>query len=135
MVPIATETFGVHLMMDCYGADPEALANPEALRGMMLEIVRRLGMHQIHEPVVVEVGPKNRKDPGGLSGFLLIAESHISFHTFPKRQFATIDVYTCQNDVDADVVAHVLSGTLRYQNIERFTQRRGIRYPSENLVE
>jgi len=135
MMPLVIETFGMHLMMDCYGADPITLADPEALRQMMLEIVQRLGMHQIHEPVVVEVGPKNRKDPGGLSGFLLIAESHISFHTFPKRQFATIDVYTCQNDVDAEIVAHVLSDTLRYQTIERFAQRRGISYPSVNLVE
>ena len=61
-----------------------------------------MGMHAINEPVVVEVGPKNRKDPGGLSGFVMIAESHISFHTFPKRGFVTIDVYTCQNELDTD---------------------------------
>jgi len=32
----------------------------------------------------------------------MIAESHISFHTFPKRGFVTIDVYTCQNELDTD---------------------------------
>lgn len=73
-------------------APKHRLNDAVALRRMLEEVPASLGMHAISEPVVVEVGPKNRKDPGGLSGFTLIAESHISFHTFPERGFVTIDV-------------------------------------------
>ena len=96
------EQFGIHYMLDGYGASPEILSDVKALRNILDTLPGRMGMHVINEPVVVEVGPKNRKDPGGLSGFVMIAESHISFHTFPKRGFVTIDVYTCQNELDTD---------------------------------
>ena len=89
-----TETFGLHLMVDGYDADESLLRDKEALLQILDAIPKSMGMHCISDPVVVEVGPKNRKDPGGLSGFVLIAESHVSFHTFPKRGFVTIDVYT-----------------------------------------
>ncbi|MCD5381570.1 MAG: S-adenosylmethionine decarboxylase [Candidatus Pacebacteria bacterium] len=59
-------------------------------------------MFPICEPVVAEAGSNNKKDPGGLSGFVMIAESHVSLHTFPNRGFVTIDVYTCQNDLGTD---------------------------------
>jgi len=130
-----SETFGMHLMLDCYGADPSALAASAVLRAMMMEVVERLSMHQIHDPVVVEVGPKNRKDPGGLSGFLLIAESHISFHTFPKRGFVTIDVYTCQNSIDTEMIVDVIARHIKHIRHDMIVQPRGTTYPSKNVVD
>src|SRR6056297_2110897 len=92
--------FGVHFMVDGYGADPAVLSNAPTLTALLRDTPTQLGMHTITEPVVVEVGPMNQKDPGGLSGFVLIAESHMSFHTFSNRGFVTLDVYTCQNSLD-----------------------------------
>jgi S-adenosylmethionine decarboxylase len=129
-----TEQFGVHLMFDGYGASPAQLANREMLRSMLLDIPRQLGMHTICEPCVVEVGPMNRKDPGGLSGFVMIAESHISFHTFPARGFVTADVYTCQNDLDCQRVKQLLSSAFRVESADVVVVPRGTRYPSDNLV-
>jgi len=45
-----------------------------------------------------------KKDPGGWSGFVIIAESHISIHTFPARRFVSIDVYTCKNGLKKDFI-------------------------------
>ena len=95
-----TEQFGVHLRIDGYGASGELLTDAERLRGLLERLPGEMGMYAICDPVVVSVGPNNRKDPGGLSGFVMIAESHLSFHTFPSRGFVTIDIYTCQNDLD-----------------------------------
>jgi len=92
-----------------------------------------MGMHAINEPVVVEVGPKNRKDPGGLSGFVMIAESHISFHTFPKRGFVTIDVYTCQNELDTDKLTREFTDFFKLQDVDEYTKKRGTKYPVENI--
>lgn len=129
-----TEQFGVHLMFDGYGASPERLANLDMLRGLLRNLPRALGMHAICEPCVVEVGPLNRKDPGGVSGFVMIAESHISFHTFPARRFVSADVYTCQNDLDTEKVKDLLSMAFSAESAEVKVVPRGTRYPSENLV-
>ncbi len=132
--PLATETFGVHLMLDIYHADPARLADAAGLNRLLDALIAALGMHPIHETVVVDVGPKNRKDPGGLSGFVMIAESHISIHTFPRRGFASMDIYTCQPDIDAGLAQALVRQSLAGIDIDCFRQPRGIRYPSADLV-
>ena len=128
-----TEQFGVHFMMDGYGADAATLKDEVMLKAMLHDIPAAMGMHIINEPVVVSVGPKNRKDPGGLSGFVMIAESHISFHTFPERGFVTIDVYTCQNDLDTEKLKAQFTEVFKIQSSDCYIQKRGTRYPAENI--
>lgn len=131
---MATEQFGVHLMLDGYDADPALLADADRLRRILDGLPAEMGMHPLHEPVVVEVGPKNRKDPGGLSGFVMIAESHLSFHTFPARGFVSIDIYTCQNDLDIARVSARLRGAFGIRDADTHVQKRGLRYPADNLA-
>ena len=133
--PPSFETFGVHLMLDCYLADPNRLSDESMLSSMLMELVSKLGMHAIHSPVVLEVGPMNRKDPGGLSGFVLIAESHISFHTFPKRRFVTVDVYTCQGSLPEKALVEEFRRYFCFERHEIFVQRRGTRYPTYDLLD
>ncbi|MCL4149219.1 UNVERIFIED_CONTAM: hypothetical protein GTU68_007579 [Idotea baltica] len=63
----------------------------------------------------------------------MIAESHISFHTFPARGFVTIDLYTCQTDVDREKVINRLKLAFCLTDADVYVQDRGMRYPSENL--
>ncbi|MCF1708427.1 S-adenosylmethionine decarboxylase [Tabrizicola sp. J26] len=128
-----TEQFGLHLMIDGYDADPERLADAPLLEGLLVSLPDRLGMHRICTPVLVNVGPMNRKDPGGLSGFVMIAESHFSLHTFPARGFVTLDIYTCQNSLDTDAITGHLAEALGMSDFDVFVQPRGLRYPSQNL--
>ncbi len=129
-----TEQFGVHLLLDAYGADPELLSDPELLRSVLIDVPRQLGMHPISTPIVVEVGQQNRKDPGGLSGFVLIAESHISFHTFPKRRFVTADVYTCQGELDTELLLSAFRLAFGTQDFDVSIIPRGVRYPVANIA-
>lgn len=133
MTQIPEITFGTHFMLDGYGCPSHLLKDVNALKSMLLSVPASMGMHTISEPLVVEVGPKNRKDPGGLSGFVLIAESHISFHTFPDRGFVTIDVYTCQDELDTVKLTKELTGAFEIQSSDTYLQKRGTRYPSENI--
>lgn len=128
-----TEQFGVHLLFDGYNANKELLANKEHLTRLLTELPRKMGMHTISEPTVTEVGPLNKKDPGGISGFILIAESHISYHTFPDRGFVTADIYTCQNDLDAEKFITLLAEVFGTNDYDTQVIKRGLRYPAENL--
>jgi S-adenosylmethionine decarboxylase len=128
-----TEQFGVHLMFDGYSANPDLLGNREHLTKLLSEIPSKMNMHTICEPVVVEVGELNEKDPGGISGFVMIAESHISYHTFPKRGFVSADVYTCQNDLDVERFTVLLAEAFGTTDYDTHVQKRGLRYPSQNI--
>lgn len=129
------EQFGVHLMVDGYGAPFSKLRDKELLKHMLDTIPAKIGMHNISEPYVIEVGPKNRKDPGGLSGFVLIAESHLSFHTFPSRGFVTIDMYTCQDELPIDTLITEFKTVFEFKDAETHVVKRGSKYPTENIYE
>lgn len=64
---------------------------------------------------------------------MMIAESHISFHTFPARGFVTIDLYTCQNDVDTEQICARLIAAFGINDADVFLQNRGLRYPVANI--
>ena len=125
--------FGVHLMFDGYGCPETVLKDTLVLESILRNIPADLGMHPICEPVIVSVGPNNRKDPGGLSGFVMIAESHISIHTFPKRGFVTADVYSCQSDLDVERLTQSFAELLQAASFEKYVQERGKRYPDSDV--
>lgn len=128
-----TMKFGVHYMLDGYNADVNLLNNKEALLKMLNTIPGEMGMHAISQPLVIEAGPNNRKDPGGLSGFVMIAESHISFHTFPNRGFVTIDVYTCNDELSTDQLTQKFISAFGIKNYDEKVVERGTKYPIEDI--
>ena len=129
-----TEQFGIHIMVDGYNAPRQLLANRAYLWRLLEDLPKLIGMHSIAEPQLVEVGELNPKDPGGLSGFVMIAESHISFHTFPARGFVTMDLYTCQSGIDRESVIALLKSSFALKDADVFVQERGMRYPAHNLM-
>ncbi|MCF6249922.1 MAG: S-adenosylmethionine decarboxylase [Methylococcaceae bacterium] len=125
--------FGVHLTLEGYGACREKLADMNFILSWLSNVPAEIGMHKIAEPLVIEVGKQNPKDPGGISGFVLIAESHISIHTFPLRCFLTADVYTCQNDLDTKNIKSKFRDAFNLHEIEAQLIIRGLRYPQHNI--
>lgn len=90
----------MHLVIDGHGCDPGQLADAELVRGFLDEFPDRIRMTKITPPAVYTYqGPK--PEDWGVSGFVIIAESHISVHTFPDRGYVNIDVFSCK-EFDAD---------------------------------
>jgi S-adenosylmethionine decarboxylase len=131
----AAAGFGVHLTLDGYGGARHRLADLDHVRACLAELPELLGMHKLIEPMVVEVNQLSDKDPGGLSGYVLIAESHISIHTFPLRGFVSADVYTCQNSLDVERIHQYFEEAFALRDIESNFIRRGTRYPQDNIYE
>ncbi len=88
--------FGPHLMIDGYGCDRAKLDDEALVRGILEELPSELGMKILGEPVVEKYGGNGGHDPGGISGFVIITDSHISIHTVPKKGFVSVDVYSCK---------------------------------------
>jgi S-adenosylmethionine decarboxylase len=57
-------------------------------------------------------------DPVGVSGVLLIAESHVSVHTWPEDAFVAVDIFTCGEEMDAEIAIDVLTQGFRAAQVD-----------------
>ena len=129
----AAPGFGVHLTLDGYGGSARLLADADHVLACLGELPDRLGMHKLMDPVLVEVGQLGPKDPGGVTGFVIIAESHISIHTFPLRGFVSADVYTCKNSMDTEQICQYFTEAFALEDLEVNLVKRGTRYPQRDI--
>lgn len=83
---MSTEDMGRHLIIDLFGA--VNLDCPQTLARAMDEIISATGATLLHQYL-------HRFEPHGLTGMACLAESHISFHTWPERGAAAFDIYMC----------------------------------------
>lgn len=125
--------FGEHLTIDGYDGDSEKLNDKNLILKSLDELPEILGMKKLSEPQVHYAPDNNRKDPGGWSGFVIVAESHISIHTFPKRGFLSADVYSCKNGLNIDFIANYFKEKFDLKNLETNFIKRGTLYPLKNI--
>lgn len=124
--------FGLHLTYDAYGCPIEFLSKKEVVRKALNIIPKILKMRKLHQPFVLRALGNNIKDPGGFSGFVIIAESHVSIHTFDKRGFVSADIYSCK-DFDIKSAIGELNKLFNPKKIETNIVIRGKEYPSGNI--
>lgn len=124
--------FGKHLMLEIYNCPSEVLNDANTLYKALDELPGKIGMTKLTLPYIVFAPGNNTKDPGGWSGFVIIQESHISLHTFAKRRFVTIDVYSCK-EFDVETALSYFKHLFRSDDFEYNVEVRGSRYPQENL--
>ncbi len=122
--------FGTHLTLDGYGADRGALNNMDLIFTVLNDLPSILDMHKIMTPYVIRFDGNDKKDAGGYSGFVMIAESHISIHTFPEKGFVTIDVYTCQGELNAKTCNAYFGKLFGVKSWEQHLIKRGRKYGS-----
>jgi S-adenosylmethionine decarboxylase len=82
------KTLGRHVIAEFYDCRPELLADPDYVRAVMLQTARVIGATIVAESF-------HTFSPQGVSGTVIIAESHLSIHTWPENGYAAVDVYTC----------------------------------------
>lgn len=130
---LAKPHFGLHITVDAYGCDSKVLNSNAKSVQFLNALVRQLQMKKLIEPVVVQAAANDKKDPGGYSGFVIIQESHISIHTFPKRKFISIDLYSCTdfNTRDAQAFVKKYYGA---KSLEVNIVVRGKRYPMKDII-
>lgn len=81
--------FGPHLTIDGISSDKKSLANMTHIYSFLDQCPKKIDMTKITEPYIVKVDH-------GFTGMVLIAESHISVHTYPKTGKVFIDIFSCK---------------------------------------
>ncbi len=85
----------MHVIVDGFGGDPEQLADENVVRAVLDLYPDEMGMTKIAPPTVVRYRGTKPED-WGVSGYVMIAESHISVHTFPERRLIWADIFSCK---------------------------------------
>lgn len=85
----------MHLVIDGYGGDTAKMWDAELVRQFLTDYPDSLGMTRITDPRVLDYQAPKPED-SGVSGFVIIAESHISIHTFPEKSYVNIDIFSCR---------------------------------------
>lgn len=129
---LTVEAYGPHLVLDGYECDPQRLADLECVYGFLDRAPDIIGMTKIMPPYVFKFAPLPPHPPedAGISGFVIIAESHISVHTYPERAYLSADVFSCK----AFPVEKAVNFLVDHFRIGRWEHRvfdRGLEYPRD----
>ncbi len=119
----------MHLAIDGYGADPTTLSDEDLVLRFLDEYPDVIGMTKVAPPQVYTYHGKVAGD-WGVSGFVIIAESHISVHTFPERGYVNIDIFSCKDFEVSNSLGDVKE-TFALADVKVWTMERGLDYMTQ----
>src|SRR5256714_7401728 len=96
----------VHLMLELYGCDRKILENEPMLRRVLDELPTRVDMEKVSPVHLYDIETSNPLD-AGMSGFVVIAQSHISMHAWPEYGEVDIDICSCKEFSQEDAINFV----------------------------
>ena len=121
--------FGPHLMMDLYGCNKKKLKEVNFVYNFLDELPALIGMTKIMPPYTFSYSGLKPED-WGVSGIVLIAESHISIHTFPEKGYATVDIFSCK-EFDVESASDIIASRFEAKTYEKNFMLRGRHFPKD----
>jgi S-adenosylmethionine decarboxylase proenzyme len=112
------DDYGRHYLVDLVNCDPATLR--------LVGPTREVFLRAAQESNATIMGEKfHQFEPEGVSGVLLIAESHFSVHTWPEDGFAAVDIFTCGDEMDPEAAIAVLASAFGAEQTVVKVLRRG----------
>lgn len=112
------EILGRQTMLELYGCATQYLNDIAYIETMMIEAAKRAKATVVQQFF-------HQFSPFGVSGTVVIAESHINIHTWPEHNFAAVDLFTCGKDMAVEEACAYLSEALEAQQHTIKTYDRG----------
>ncbi len=103
-------TEGRHIIMDASGCNPETLNNLEVLKQILVDAAERANATVLNVAF-------HHFTPQGVSGVVVISESHLSIHTWPEYGYAALDFYTC-GDADPKLACEYVAEKLGATSVQ-----------------
>jgi S-adenosylmethionine decarboxylase len=113
------QALGTHIVCELSGCNPEALTDVDAVHRMMIEAATAA------RATIME-SAFYRFQPQGVSGTVILAESHLSIHTWPERGYAAMDFYTCGDHTDPWLACQHAAEALSAKSMLTTEFKRGI---------
>lgn len=118
---------GTHLLIELKDCNPEIIKDLEAVKNILVDAARKANATIINVTF-------HEFNPFGISGVVVIAESHLAIHTWPEYGFAAVDVFTCGDTIKPEVAAKYIIEAFECKNPSIVEMKRGIiSYNNEKL--
>lgn len=98
-----TDALGRHLLLELYDCPAEKLYYPTDSEEILLNAAKIMGATVIEAKF-------HAFNPHGVSGVVIIAESHLTVHTWPEHAYAAVDIFSCGNLMLAEGVESIIAG-------------------------
>jgi S-adenosylmethionine decarboxylase len=95
---------GCEWVIEAHGCDPVCLSHLESMRKLFDTLVNGMDLHPV-QPALWHQFPPTLTTPGGITGLLLLSESHLACHTFPEFSSICINVFCCKPRPEYDFKA------------------------------
>jgi S-adenosylmethionine decarboxylase len=109
-IAAATTTLAKHRIIECYECNPDVLNDPVELEKVLLKSARDSG-------ATIVGSHFHTFEPQGVSGIVVVAESHFSVHSWPEYRYAAVDAFGCGDSIDIDIALAVLREGLETEDI------------------
>jgi len=116
---MAMKPLGRHVLAEIFGCDFDLLNNMGKVEEIMVNAALEAGA-EVRECVFHKFSPQ------GVSGVVVISESHLAIHTWPELGYAAVDVFTCGERVDPWDACRFVKNEFRAQNMTAKELKRGI---------
>ena len=113
------DTYSRHCIMELWDCNKNLLNDREKVEKMMVEAALESGA-EVREVAFHKFAPQ------GVSGVVVISESHLAIHTFPEHGYASIDVFTCGEKIDPKIAANLIAQKLNSQKKYELNIGRGM---------
>lgn len=111
---------GRQLTIEYYECGPDRLLNKDQVETAMLKAADESGATIISSSF-------NEFNPQGISGVVVIAESHFTIHTWPEHNYAAVDIFTCGDNIDLEIALNSMRDSFASENVVISSdQNRGI---------
>ncbi|MRG87666.1 adenosylmethionine decarboxylase [Salinibacillus xinjiangensis] len=112
------DTMGRHVIAELWHCNTDKLNDISLIEQIFVNAALKAGA-EVREVAFHKFAPH------GVSGVVIISESHLTIHSFPEHSYASIDVYTCGERIDPNIAAEFIADALEAKNIEKVEIPRG----------
>jgi S-adenosylmethionine decarboxylase proenzyme len=113
------EALGRHSIIEYYGCPSDVMNNLELIEQAFLTAARKMG-------ATIVASEFHQFNPYGISGMVIISESHLSIHTWPEYGYAAVDIFTCGEVIDPEVAHGILREAFQSTQESVIEMRRGV---------
>ena len=116
---VKKEGLGYHVLMEFHGCSQDIIADSDEVEQILLKAA------EISKAHVVE-SIFHKFNPHGVSGVIIISESHFTIHTWPEHGYAALDLFSCSREIDLDAMIDYLKTRLKPKSVSQVEFKRGV---------
>jgi S-adenosylmethionine decarboxylase len=113
------EALGKHILAEFYNCDVAAINDEHGIENLFVQTAKDSGATVISSNF-------HKFSPHGVSGVVVISESHLTIHTWPEYGYCAVDVFTCGDRIDNHLCLEMLEKGLKAGNVSVVEMNRGI---------